>query len=566
MSNFIDEPLKQYDLVYKDLFNQNTKDFFDGLIKKSNIDVEQNSKTCDEYYKCVSKSKGVEKKIKKFNALKVLLIIFASLISIISIAVFYSGDLAFLAIVIPIAVITITVIVILKSLNPKIKEYKGQNAILSENASNLKSVATSQVDSLIQTFDYGIPKKLIEKTFDNVKLDDYFNLERYFNLISGYSFLPELQENESTLNVVSGTFNECPFVYLTTLIQNMINKTYTGTLTIHWTTTERGSDGKMHVEHHTQVLTAHSTHPAPIYMIKNRLVFASDVAPDLSFSRVSSNIAGLSDKEIEKKIEKTGKKLDKKTEKSVKNASSFTAMSNTEFEVLFGAIDRNNEVDFRLLFTPLAQKNEVNSIRDKKYYGDDFSFVKDKKLNVISSEHSKGFDFSGSPRNYVDFDVREIERKFSEYNGRYFSNLYFDLTPIINIPLYQQTAPVTKVSKISYKKCGKTYNPYEVESLANVIEESFSPQNSKTKSILKTQVISSDDGKDLYNVYSYAFDSIPRVDYVPVAGGDGLVHSVPVPWEEFIPIASSSKFEVSRADDGGFYDVNERGFTARTIK
>lgn len=46
-------------------------------------------------------------------------------------------------------------------------------------------------------------------------------------------------------------------------------------------------------------------------------------------------------------------------------SKSITLLANDEFEVLFRALNRNNEVQFRLLFTPLAQQNMIDLLLDK---------------------------------------------------------------------------------------------------------------------------------------------------------------------------------------------------------
>ena len=65
------------------------------------------------------------------------------------------------------------------------------------------------------------------------------------------------------------------------------------------------------------------------------------------------------------------KKDEKKTDKAIKGNGDFMSMSNTDFEVLFDALDRTHEVQFRTLFTPLAQNNMVDrnstSYLDKNY-------------------------------------------------------------------------------------------------------------------------------------------------------------------------------------------------------
>ena len=39
---------------------------------------------------------------------------------------------------------------------------------------------------------------------------------------------------------------------------------------------------------------------------------------------------------------------------------------------------------------------------------------------------------------------------------------------------------------------------------------------------------------------SYAGES--RVDFIPVFGGDGRLHSVPVPWTQYIPVSKETNF------------------------
>ena len=48
--------------------------------------------------------------------------------------------------------------------------------------------------------------------------------------------------------------------------------------------------------------------------------------------------------------EKNEDDLIRKTQKAIKKGQNFQAMSNAEFELLFGAMDRDNEIEYRLLF------------------------------------------------------------------------------------------------------------------------------------------------------------------------------------------------------------------------
>ena len=47
-------------------------------------------------------------------------------------------------------------------------------------------------------------------------------------------------------------------------------------------------------------------------------------------------------------------------------------------------------------------------------------------------------------------------------------------------------------------------------------------------------------------VRAYSFRTEPRVDYVSMRGGDGAIHSVPVPWTEYIPVDNTSTVKLNK--------------------
>ena len=65
--------------------------------------------------------------------------------------------------------------------------------------------------------------------------------------------------------------------------------------------------------------------------------------------------------------------LERKSEDALEDGGNFQALANEEFDAQFNALDRNNEVEFRVLFTPLAQSN-YKDIFENSPYGDDFLF------------------------------------------------------------------------------------------------------------------------------------------------------------------------------------------------
>ena len=251
----------------------------------------------------------------------------------------------------------------------------------------------------------------------------------------------------------------------------------------------------------------------------------------------------ITEKEIDKYVKKGEKKLKKKTDKAIKENRSFTNMSNTDFEVLFDALDRTNEVQFRTLFTPLAQTNMVSLIRSQTGYGDDFNFIKHKRTNKIISQHSQGRDITLTPSAYRAYSFDEIKENFITQNTLFFKNVYFDFAPLWAIPIYQER-PVHSLKPIPDYNQNYSYKMYE--SLSNKIPPQYVVHpKTQTPAILKTSFVNSKNDIDEISVLAYSYDIIPRIDFVMVHGGDGRWHSVPVPWDDYIPLQETKRFFVS---------------------
>ena len=63
---------------------------------------------------------------------------------------------------------------------------------------------------------------------------------------------------------------------------------------------------------------------------------------------------------------------------------------------------------------------------------------------------------------------------------------------------------------------------------------------SATRAILKTELIQRNKGLDTVAVTAYSYSAEPRTDFVPVLGGDGRMHAVPVPWTEYLPLQKTT--------------------------
>ncbi len=548
-SAFIYDPLIQYKNVYKDTHHQNASDYIDQLIKKSNVNIEENRETIKKIKKLQAESAEEAKQIRKVNNLITLfiLLIFVSIggagYSIYQLTQGMQAFYYYLFIVLGVILLITSIMVIAKKLNPKVKELKMLKAKLDKEISDLIQVAWRQMEPLNLLFTYGMNTELFEKTIPQINLDKMFDSKRLDYLVNKFGLNAKNDKNRSTLYVQSGELHGNPFFIGNDLIHRLGTKRYTGSITITWTTTST-VNGKRVTQFHSQVLTAHVDKPCPYYNEQPYLVYGNEAAPDLSFSREDSDAEILSEKKLDRMVNKDIKKLEKLSEKSTKRGENYTVMANSEFEVLWGAKNRNNEVQFRLLFTPLAQKQLLELMKDKEIaYGDDFDFTKQKMINYVFPEHLSTFKFDISPEYFHGYDVDVIKENFVQYNDEYLKNVYFAFAPILAIPLYQQMKPHEYI----YKDLYKSYvSFYEHERVVNMMNESeFKHPLSKTRNILKTSVVKSGDFRDTIKVTAYGYETQDRIDYITVFGGDGRSHQVPVHWVEYLPVENATDVAIN---------------------
>ena len=224
-------------------------------------------------------------------------------------------------------------------------------------------------------------------------------------------------------------------------------------------------------------------------------------------------------------------------------------MSNTDFEVLFDALDRTNEVQFRTLFTPLAQTNMVDLIRSDVGYGDDFNFIKRNRTNRIITQHSQGRAINLMPHHYISYSYDIIKQNFVGKNCVFFKDVYFDFAPLLAIPMYQER-PVHSLKPIP--PLSQMYSLKVSEALANAVDSRFvvHPQT-KTPAILKSSYVGAKGSADETCVTAYSYDIKKRVDFIPVYGGDGRFHSVPVEWDDYLPLEARNFFYIAAEDAAG---------------
>ena len=69
-------------------------------------------------------------------------------------------------------------------------------------------------------------------------------------------------------------------------------------------------------------------------------------------------------------------------------------------------------------------------------------------------------------------------------------------------------------------------------------------EDSRTEAILKTEFIKAESTADIIGITAYSYETYDRVDFIPVLGGDGRIHAVPVPWIEYLPVMKTTRARI----------------------
>ena len=561
------EPFSFYNLKLKDAFHDNAEEYFDKLTKRAGTNIELNREKKKKYNtECVkvNKLEGDISGKRGLIGFFIFLIVMACFgIGIILYFTFATKMLHLaVSIAVPIACaggIAGAIIGIVKAK----RIIKGLSVELDKHkaaAAKHKADAEETMASLNRLFESNMAAHLMSKTTPVVDLDKDFDPEKYTYLHEKYGYTSSDDPDVSTLFAQSGHILGNPFVIEKNYHQTMRNHTYSGSITISWTERVPNGKGGYTTVFRTQTLTAYVTKPEPAYYINTRLIYGNMAAPNLTFSRSPTGHANDDEKKLEKYINNFDKKLDKMVEDSLKSGkgSSFTRLHNEEFEALFNALNRDNEMEFRLLFTPLAQKNMIALLKDKEGtgYGDDFSFAKKKTLNYIVAGHLQGstnLDKEPSALRHFSYDI--CHTNFVRYCDEYCREIYFALAPLISIPLYQQHKTLDFIYNGQF---GHNVTQEECEAAANCHSWDLfkHPATRSLGVILKSRFVNRNDSVDDCIITAHSFSGTDRVTYVSKMGGDGRMHQIPVHWIEYNPISKETPFSIGRAKEDNYIDFN----------
>ena len=535
------EPLARYRDEFRQKFATLTREKFEELTRDSGVDVRANRALVAEIKSLEAAANSASAKKTFFGFLMAVGFIGAAAAVVGAVA---TGDTdpdtfnmcvagAFAGVALGIAMI------------PLFNSASRRLESLRASIASKKDAAWKQMEPLNRLYTWDITVRMIEATVPRLEFDPYFTAGRLAALHGQYGWDDTFNEGKSIIFAQSGVINGNPFVFGHYLDMEWGEKTYEGTKEISWTEWEEDEDGKSRRVQRHETLHAYVTKPIPVYGEHKFLVYGNDAAPNLSFSRQPSGLTG-NDGGLVGKIRKNWRLSRLKAySRNLDDDSNFTLMGNHEFETWFHAKDRDHEVEFRLLFTPVAQTQMLNLMKDTSVgYGDDFTFVKEKKINLLFSTHLDAATIDTDPSRFRNWDYDAAAAQFAAFNERYFKDAYFALAPLMSIPLYQQTRTHEEIWKDVLGHRDSSF--WEHEAVANYHgEKKFEHPSCITRSILKTRVVQQDGGESTIAVTAHGYCGVERVDHKEVYGGDGEWHDVPVPWTEYLPVQRTSNMCLS---------------------
>lgn len=538
------EPLKYYTET-KEKHASLVAAYFDKLVVESGIDVAAHKQTVEAYQKKCLEAEDVGDENGKYKAWRVILIILAVLAAVAGVLLIWLDRNWLGLLAIPLDVLFIWICI--KKLTPKIRELSALHAKKLAEAEQLLAEAWAQMAPLNALFDNTDIHKLIEQVMPAVEFAPSLSPAHMELLRKEYDYAEMFDHTQTVLDTTAGMLCKSPFLFVRYQTQTMCDHRYQGSRTITYTTRVRDSNGNWRTVRRSQTLTAYVTKPKPHYETSTCLLFGNNGAPELYFSRHGRHVEDMSERKLERHIEDGAEDLQEKARTATQRGGNFQELANTEFEVLFGAHNRTNEVQFRVMYTPLAQENTTALLLDRdEGYGDDFSFIKNRRLNVIRSEHAQSWDMNTTAAHYRSYSLEEARQKFQVRNEDYFRSVFFDFAPLLAVPLYQD-GPIKSLDEIPPQP--STSTPYEYEALANAIGwRKFVDSRTTDGAILKAKFMGRTDDTDRVAIVAHSYRTEDRVEYVPVWGGDGRMHDVPVHWKEYIPLIRKTNLSVQRRD------------------
>lgn len=558
---------KKYPILKQD-HKRNTETYFNKKVSESQIKVDENKMLVNKIEKLTKSINSLGKRLSRYNFLKVsiyILTIISFIVAGIGIYILAAieqnklagGLMTAFGIIGFIGFLLLYILIIRK----KIKKIENEKDILEKEKEENIEKAYDTLIPLFSIIDYNIQQTLFQQTLPLIYLDKHLDLAKYNLLKEKYGFYAfEDDNNISVTKTQSGHISGNPFILMGILKHELGTKTHQNSITVSYQEKIYVNKRPQYVTKY-ETLTAYVTKPYPYYSNSYILAYGNEAAENLTFERYPSGIADASN--VDKFIKSKVKEVRKDAERIQKTNPGFTLLTNDEFEAIFGALDRDNESQYRVLMTASAQKEFMDMFKNKEYgYQDKFIFKKLNLMNyVIPYFIPTTFNFEFGVEEFIHYDLEMVRELFITNNLKYFKFLYYVLAPILSISVYRNHKPREYIYKKTLKQ---RYPSIQYEEIANKYQNILNPL-SKTLNIFKTTFLNqNDEGDEVVNIKGYGYKITKMVDYITKSDSRGRTHTIPVTWDLYTSVESNDIMTIKNEDFKTTSEFNNKYHTNQT--
>ena len=212
------EPISFYKNTLKQRVHDAACTFFDSIVKKAAINVDENRDTVNKYDNASERLSDAKKRLNKINILKGFTIFFVIAFLLVGIGLIVYGSVEDelglgLGVGIPSILVGIAlIIVICLVINKKQKERRAIVERISKECEQLYGLACTQMSPLFQYYDYSTAYEIFDEAVDIINFDKFFDKAKLRYLIEKCDYVVDEDESHSTLYVKSGEILGNPFI------------------------------------------------------------------------------------------------------------------------------------------------------------------------------------------------------------------------------------------------------------------------------------------------------------------------------------------------------------------
>ena len=533
---YVINPVEEYRLKYLPLFQKKVEELLERDAVLSGVDPEVSRKQ-NRLINNLDEER--HKSINKFTLVMLRFLLMAFLITMVG-GIFFlfieEADLNELFLLITIPICGVPLFFLIKKMGPDIIDSWKESDRLEKEIKETEKDSISYLGPLAVKLRSENLMWAAIGMIPPVNPDLFMTAERAEDLMTGFNYKDSADnENESVLELLSGSLGASPFVLEKRYSCHMENVTYTGSTSITWTETETYVDDKgkkcTRDVQRSQTLTASVTRPAPVYHKEWHLNIMSDRAASVCFTHKPTVFSFL---------RHTG---------PLRN----TALEDSRHILNIQKVS-GDAIEYGIMFNPLSVAAIHALQNDREYgYGDDFTIVKDGPILKVSSKHFEKFEFNSPVRISTDwYDYETLKQEFISNSVEYFRSLYFAFAPALAFDIYQRFEPVTKCR--GQENYDKRPSDIEVEHIVNRLLN-------RDSCICKVNTIQKRFGCWEVIVDLHTFECANFTEVFSVSGGDGKSHDVVVPYTEFYSKSEQLKvYFRTDMDNVSIEDIKQQEF------